>query len=52
MEELPFGAGLQMIFCDDSAHGRRRKWMRNNRAVNVDALTAIEEAMQNAQIQI
>jgi hypothetical protein len=52
MEELPFGAGLQMIFCDDSAHGRRRKWMRNNRSVNVDALTAIEEAMQNAQIQI
>jgi hypothetical protein len=21
MEELPFGAGLQMIFCDDAAHG-------------------------------
>jgi hypothetical protein len=52
MEELPFGAGLQMIFCDDSAHGRRRRWTRNNKATNVDALTAIEEAMRNASNEI
>lgn len=52
MEELPFGAGLQMIFCDDVAQGNKRKWARNNRSANVDVLTAIEEAMQNAQIQI
>jgi hypothetical protein len=52
MEELPFGAGLQMIFCDDAANGRRRRWTRNSKAVNIDALTAIEEAMRNAEIQI
>lgn len=49
MEELPFGAGLQMIFCDDAAHGRRRRWTRNNKAVSVDALSAIERAMQKCQ---
>lgn len=52
MEELPFGAGLQMIFCDDVAQGGKRKWTRNKRAANIDALADIESAMQNAQIQI
>lgn len=41
-----------MIFCDDSAHGRKRRWTRNKKSANVDALTDIEEAMRNAQVQI
>jgi len=49
LEELPFGAGLQLIFCDDSAHGRKRRWSRASSKKNVDALTAIEEAMRKCQ---
>jgi hypothetical protein len=49
-EELPFSAGLQLIFCDDAAHGRRRAWTRNNKAADVDALAQLEEAFAKVQI--
>jgi hypothetical protein len=49
-EELPFSAGLQIIFCDDSMQGRRRQWTRNNKAADVDALAMLEEALAKVQI--
>jgi hypothetical protein len=49
-EELPFSAGLQIIFCDDAAHGRRRAWARNNKATDVDALAMLEDALAKVQI--
>jgi hypothetical protein len=49
-EELPFSAGLQIIFCDDAAHGRRRVWTRNNKSADVDALAQLEEAFAKVQI--
>jgi hypothetical protein len=50
MEELPFSAGLQIIFADDVTNGRRRRWAHNNKAVNVDALALLEEAINNAKV--
>jgi hypothetical protein len=52
MDELPISAGLQMIFCDDAAQGRKRHWTRNRRAVDVDALAQMEAAITDAQVQI
>jgi hypothetical protein len=49
-EELPFSAGLQLIFCDDAAQGRRRRWTSNNKAGDVDALAMLEEAFAKVQI--
>jgi len=51
-EELPFSAGLQIIFCDDAAQGRRRFWTRDNRALDVDALAQLEAALADAKVQI
>jgi hypothetical protein len=50
MDELPISAGLQMIFCDDAAQGRKRHWTRNRRAVDVDALAMLEEEIAKVQI--
>lgn len=47
LEELPFGAGLQIIHADDYAHGRRRDWARNSRKVDFDSLAAIDAAFKN-----
>jgi hypothetical protein len=45
LEDLPFAAGLQIIHADDTAHGRRRIWKRNNRATDFDSVAAIDEAL-------
>lgn len=47
LEDLPFGAGLQIIHTDDFAHGRRRTWSRNSRKVDFDSLAAIDAAFKN-----
>jgi hypothetical protein len=49
-EELPFSAGLQIIFCDDATQGRRRRWTRNNKVADIDALAQLEDALAKVQI--
>jgi hypothetical protein len=50
IEELPFSAGLQIIFCDDAAQGKRRAWLRDSKVADVDALAQLEEAFAKVQI--
>jgi hypothetical protein len=50
LEELPFSAGLQIIFCEDAAQGKRRRWTRNNKSSDIDALAQLEEAFAKVQI--
>jgi hypothetical protein len=49
---LPFSAGLQIIFCDDAAQGKRRAWLRDSKVADVDALAMLEEALAYAKVQI
>jgi hypothetical protein len=44
-EDLPFGAGLQIIHADDYANGRPRRWTHNHREASVDDLATLEKEM-------
>lgn len=52
MEEVPFAAGLQILFCDSLATGRKPRWTRNRTTASVDALAMLEAALENAKVQI
>lgn len=53
MDEIPFSVGLQLIHCDDWAHGNQREWAHNSHSVNFDALNHIEREIQkHGEIQI
>jgi hypothetical protein len=48
MEEVPFAAGLQILFCDSLATGRKPRWTRDRTTESVDALASIEAALDAA----
>jgi hypothetical protein len=45
MEEVPFAAGLQILFCDSLSSGRKPRWTRNRTTASVDALASIDAAL-------
>jgi hypothetical protein len=52
MEDVPFSAGLQILYTASIASGDERQWINDREKKLVDSLTKIEEAMKNADIQI
>lgn len=49
MEDLPFAAGLQILYAEDYAHGRRRVWSRDKAVSAFDSMSLIEDAFSKLE---
>lgn len=52
MEDLPFAAGLQILYAEDYAHGRRRVWSRDKAVSAFDSMSLIENAFSKLETHV
>jgi hypothetical protein len=46
MEDVPFSAGLQILFCDSLMGGKKPRWKNNRTSASVDVLAQIDAALK------